>query len=665
MAPSSSRPGISSLVDGLNPQQQAAVLYDAGPLLIVAGAGSGKTTVLTHRIAHMVHERGARPDEVLAITFTNKAAGEMRERLQRLLGGQMSGMWVATFHSAFLRILRAHSQSAGLRPGFVIYDPDDCRKLLANVTEDCGYDPKVLKVQGTAALISRAKNSLISPSVLVHRTGSSAQSARARIFAEYQSALARVNAVDFDDILVKTVELFREHPEVLAHYQQRFRHLLVDEYQDTNMPQHEAIVALAREHRSVTCVGDGDQGIYGFRGAHIGNIIHFDQSFPEVHTILLEQNYRSTPTILEAANEVIAHNAERTPKRLFTTRAGGAEIEVRRFVRGEDEASWIAAEARSLLASGIRGPQIAVLCRTKVVGRGIEAAMLGRQVPCRFIGAVPFFSRSVVKDLLAYCRLVVNPDDEIAFRRVVNVPRRGVGDTSVATIRRFVRGGHAPFGTAIRTIDQIGLPPRAADGLASFLGVLDDARRIVEAGGNAGEMCQAIVDTIGFYDHLAKLGDDVAETQIEAVETIIEMAGRHNSVEAFLELTSLSSETDELDEEDRRVLIMTVHAAKGLEFPIVFVPSLEEGVFPGLRLSSPGTIGPLDHEQLAELEEERRLAYVAITRAQERLVLSWALERRRFAVPEVHQPSRFLSELPERLRPASMQRSVGATAGGH
>jgi DNA helicase-2/ATP-dependent DNA helicase PcrA len=322
----------------------------------------------------------------------------------------------------------------GLRPGFSIYDPDDCRKLLANVTEDCGYDPKVIKVGGTASLISRAKNSLVSPADLARETGSGAQPARARIFAAYQETLARVNALDFDDILVKAVELFRGHPEVLAHYQSRFGHLFVDEYQDTNVPQHEVVVALAKTHRNVTCVGDGDQSIYRFRGAQVGNILHFDRAFPEVATILLEENYRSTKTILEAANEVIAHNEERTKKRLFTSRSGGAEIAVRRFSSGEEEAAWIAGAAKREIASGKRGGEIAVLCRTKVVGRGVEVAMLSAQVPCRFVGGVAFFSRSVVKDLLAYLRLQPGRRDRLPPGRERAPPVRRGGE----------RGGDPP-----------------------------------------------------------------------------------------------------------------------------------------------------------------------------------------------------------------------------
>jgi DNA helicase-2/ATP-dependent DNA helicase PcrA len=640
----------SSLVDGLNPAQRRAVLHGDGPLLIVAGAGSGKTTVLTRRIAHMVTERGVDPSSVLAITFTNKAAAEMKERLSAVLGSRMSGMWVATFHSALLRILRRHSEMVGLRPGFSIYDPDDCRKLLANVTEDCGYDPKVIKVQGTAALISRAKNTLTSPADLARETGSGAQPARARIFAAYQETLGRVNAVDFDDILVKAVELFRTHPEVLAHYQERFSRVCVDEYQDTNIPQHEVVVALAKTHRHVTIVGDSDQAIYMFRGAKVGNILHFDRAFPEVATILLEENYRSTKTILDAANEVIAHNEERTKKRLFTSKSGGAEIAVVRVSAGEAEAAWIAGAAKREIALGKRGGEIAVLCRTKVVGRGVEVAMLSAQVPCRFVGGVAFFQRSVVKDLLAYLRLVVNPDDEIAFRRVVNVPRRAVGEASVASIRRFARTQRDPFGAAIRRSDEMALAKAAAAGLASFVSVLDEARRMEMAGVGPSEVLEAIVEAVGFYDHLAKLGDDVAESQIDAAETLIDLAGRQTSIESFLEQALLSSETDEVDETEGRVLIMTVHAAKGLEFPVVFVPALEEGVFPGLRLSTPEEAGALDAVQRAEVEEERRLAYVAITRAKERLVLSWAAERRRYGSSEKHEPSRFLAELPARVR---------------
>ena len=630
----------------LNPAQREAVLAPAGPLLIVAGAGSGKTTVLTTRVAHMVLERGVDPRSVLAITFTNKAAREMKERLSAHLGAEVRRMWVATFHSALLRVLRGHAGEIGLRPGFSVFDQDDQRKLVANLTEDCGYDPRVLKVGGTLSLIGRAKSSLSSPAEIAAAAHSGFETAQVEIAEAYEAALALANALDFDDILVGAVRLFRDHPAVLAHYQERFLHIFVDEYQDTNAPQHAVVSLLAKEHRNLTVVGDSDQSIYAFRGAKIANILSFDRSFPEARTIVLEQNYRSTPAILDAANKVIAHNLERPEKVLFTDRSGGAAISVSRFATGDDEAASIALEARRLVAAGRRGGDIAVLCRTKEVGRGIERAMLVAQVPCRFVGAVPFFQRGVVRDLVAYLRLVSNPSDEIAFRRVVNLPRRGIGDVSAAKIRHFARAAREPVALAIRHFTEIGLPKASEAGLSRLSLLLESCRDLAAGGGSPGDLLAHVIVETSFYEHLAKQGDDVAKSQVEAAETLLDLARRFKDVGAFLEQAALSSETDEVDEKGAAVLIMTVHASKGLEFPVVFVPALEEGVFPDLRLGG----GPLDDlcldtDQRAELEEERRLAYVAITRAKERLFLSCAAERYRFGIPQYPKESRFLSEL--------------------
>ncbi|MHB1509122.1 MAG: ATP-dependent helicase [Acidimicrobiales bacterium] len=632
----------------LNQAQREAVLAPPGPLLIVAGAGSGKTTVLTTRMAHMVRDLGVDPTSVLAITFTNKAAREMKERLTTLLGAEVQKMRAATFHSALLAILRRHATEIGLRPGFSVFDQDDQRKLVANVTEDAGFDPKVLKVRSTLSLIGQAKSSLTTPAEIARQGRNHYSAAQVQIAAAYQEALRSANALDFDDILVDAVALFRSHPAVLKYYQERFTQVFVDEYQDTNIPQHEVVKALAAIHRNVTVVGDSDQSIYAFRGAKIANILSFDRSFPEARTIVLEQNYRSTPAILDAANKVISHNLERPDKVLFTNRSGGAAIEVLRFRTGADEATSIALEARTLVAKGRRGGDIAVLCRTKAVGRGIEQAMLVTQVPCRFVGAVPFFQRGVIRDLVGYLRLVSNPSDEIAFRRVVNLPRRGIGEVSAAKIRSFARAAREPVGLAIRRSDEIGLPKASEAGLVRLSLLLDQCRDLAAKGRSPGALLARIVEETSFRDHLAKQGDDIATSQVEATETLLDLARRFKDVETFLEQAALSSETDEVDEKGAAVLIMTVHASKGLEFPVVFVPALEEGIFPDLREG--GAVldeGDLDAEQRAELEEERRLAYVAITRAKERLVLSFAAERYRYGMPQYPLPSRFLSELGE------------------
>jgi len=638
-------PATSHPVDlsGLNAQQRAAVCHGGGPLVVIAGAGSGKTRVLTTRIAHLVTERGVDAASVLAITFTNKAAREMKERLETMLGSATLGrMQVATFHSAFLRVLRCYPEAVGLRDGFTIFDTDDCAKLVENVTEDLGYDPKTLKPRGTLGAISAAKNALVSPAALARSASGRIAHAHAHIYGAYQLALLRNNAVDFDDILVHTVTLFTTHADVLAMYQDRWQHILVDEYQDTNIAQNNIVGLLGAIHRNVTVVGDPDQAIYGFRGAKIANILTFGRVFPEATTIALEQNYRSTATILDAANEVIQNNPGRPEKNLWTDTADGARIVVHTSANGLAEAAWIADEVGALRGRGVRGPDIAVLCRGKVTGRGVEEALLAAGIPCVFSGAVAFFERAHIKDLLAYLRLVVNRADELAFRRIVNTPRRSVGPASIRKLRTWARYRDLDIDEAMKRCAEVDeLPAKATEGLLGLHQVLETARAQNAAGVGPDEVLADIIDATGYLAHVEQSAKGSQQHALEGVERLLVIAGGHASVLSLLEIAELSSQWDQDaagDVTDERVVIMTIHGAKGLEWPVVFVPAMEEGVFPDARCTS----GP-------ELEEERRLAYVAITRAKQRLYLSHAQSRMRFGSSERNKPSRFLGEIPAHL----------------
>lgn len=623
----------------LNPEQREAVLYGDGPLLVIAGAGSGKTRVLTVRIAHLVSERGVDPRSILAITFTNKAAREMKERLSGLLGDDGGGMWVSTFHSACLRILRAHAKEVGLEPGFSIYDEDDAQKLLAIVAVDEHLDPKAISIGATQAMISKAKAGLISPATMARGVTTALESARLRIYDAYQRALIARNAVDFDDILVHTVRLFRAHPEVLEHYEQKFRYIFIDEYQDTNVAQNEIVRLLGQKQRNVCVVGDADQSIYGFRGAEISNILHFEQMFPEAHTVVLERNYRSTAHILGAANAVIEHNTDRPEKHLRTEQSNGSRVLRYQAGSGVEEMQWLAQKVVSLLERQVYGGDIAVLCRQKIIGRDVEAALIAANVACRFVGAVSFYDRKYVKDILAYLRFVANPGDEIAFRRIVNTPRRSVGDKSLEKLQRWARHHALDMNEAMRRADEVyEMPARAAVALQSLSLLIDEARQRCEAGANAGDLVDFLIESISYRAHLTDDDEEATRARLGGIDLLIEVAANHDSVQSFLDTAGLSS-ADEDAANDRRVKIMTVHGAKGLEFPVVFVPAMEENIFPDSR----SLLSPKD------IEEERRLAYVAITRAKERLYLSHAHQRVRYGCTEYNPPSRFLEEIPEDL----------------
>ena len=629
------------LLDGLNPAQLEAVTHTEGPLLVVAGAGSGKTRVLTHRIAHLIRQ-GASPFEVLAITFTNKAAGEMRERIIRLVGPVAERMWISTFHSACVRILRRDAALLGYPSAFTIYDQADAVRLTGYVIRDLHLNPKQFPPRSVHARISALKNEGISPGDFAEEADVVTERKVADVFTEYQTRLRRAGAMDFDDLLGVTVELFRVHPEVLEHYRQRFRHVLVDEYQDTNPVQNDLVMLLGEEHRNVCVVGDQDQSVYAFRGADIRNLVEFERTFPDATVVVLEQNYRSTQNILDAANAVIANNLHRKPKDLWSE-AGRGEALVR--FQGEDEgdeAQWVA-HRLSLLHTGgdLRWADMAVFYRTNAQSRVLEEALMRAGIPYRVVGGPRFYDRKEIKDALAYLKAVANPTDEVSVKRVVNVPKRGVGDQSVGRLEAHARAHDLSFLDSLRRAEEAGASPRSLRGISAFLELLDDLSGELDRGPSV--VLEAILERSGYRAELEADGSIESEGRIENLSELIGVAGEFDTVEEFLESVSLVADTDDLpegdDPSDTGVVLMTLHAAKGLEFPVVFLTGMEEGVFPHQRaLTEP-----------AELEEERRLCYVGITRAERRLFLSHAWCRSLFGMTTYNPPSRFLAELPEEL----------------
>jgi DNA helicase-2/ATP-dependent DNA helicase PcrA len=634
--------GPSPFTDGLNPDQLDAVVHEGGPLLVVAGAGSGKTRVLTHRIAHLV-DQGARPSEILAITFTNKAAAEMRERVAALVGPVVRAMWVATFHSACVRILRRDGEVLGYPRNFSIYDQADTVRLTGYVIRDLGLDAKRFTPRGVHALISLWKNELKSPEQAAAEAHNIFDRKHADVYAEYQARLLRAGAMDFDDLLVNVVRLFREHPDVLEHYRQRFRHILVDEYQDTNQAQNEFVILLGAESGSVTAVGDSDQSVYRFRGADFRNILQFEDAFPDVTTIVLDQNYRSTQTILDAANAVIDHNVERKPKNLWTDSDSGDRI-VRYHAEDEgDEAMWVAGTAQQLHGDdAMNWREMAVLYRTNAQARVIEEAFMRRGVPYKVVGGTRFYDRREIKDAMAYLRAVINPLDEVSVKRVVNVPKRGIGDASVDRLDAYAAEMGIPFVDAMRQADEAGVTGPARRGIATFVELLDNLSVMAAEGEiGPGDLLQAALDDSGYLAELE--AEDTVEShgRIENLGELVGSAREFTVMDEFLEQVSLVADTDELPdgEQDDQVVLMTLHSAKGLEFPVVFIVGVEEGVFPHNRaLTEPD-----------EMEEERRLAYVGITRAMRRLYLSHAWSRMLFGNTQYNPPSRFLDEIPAEL----------------
>jgi len=634
----------------LNDAQRAAVEHGAGPLLVLAGAGSGKTRVLTARIAHLIERRGVRPDRIFAVTFTNKAAGEMRDRVAALLGADPRGLWIGTFHSLSARLLRREASLLGFSPNFTIYDADDSEALLKRLLEQRGVGAKAYPPRALHAIISGAKNRMQPPEELAAQAESPLARMAADLYRDLGPALQRANAMDFDDLLLFPLRLFREHPERLDYWQRRFDHVLVDEFQDTNTAQSLLVRALAERHRNLCAVGDDDQAIYGWRGADVRHMLAFERELPDATVVRLEQNYRSTQVILDAANGVIAENRDRLGKTLFTTRQGGDRIIVLTAADERDEAEWIAREYARLAADADTPYEsMAVMYRTNAQSRAMEEAFRFRGIPYRLVGAVSFYERREVKDLLAYLRLLANPADDQAFARVVNTPRRGIGDASLAILAAAATRWGQPLLAVARGAERVeGLRLNLREAFRGFAGLIDRLRESSLAADPATAL-EAIIAITGYEEYLAEEGVEGVE-RIENVRELVAGAAEWAEVaeaspeeegttriEQYLTQAALTSPTDEDGGPGASgVTLLTVHMAKGLEWPVVTLAGLEDGLFPLSR-----TVG-----EPGGLEEERRLCYVGLTRARERLYLSWARTRYRNGRLELAEASRFLDAVP-------------------
>ncbi|MEV5332700.1 DNA helicase PcrA [Streptomyces werraensis] len=661
------RPVIDSaaLLEGLNDNQRAAVVHSGSPLLIVAGAGSGKTRVLTHRIAYLLAERDVHPGQILAITFTNKAAGEMKERVEQLVGPRANAMWVMTFHSACVRILRRESKKLGFTSSFSIYDAADSKRLMALVCRDLDLDPKRFPPKSFSAKISNLKNELIDEEDFAAQAADGFEKTLAQAYALYQSRLREANALDFDDLIMTTVNLLRAFPDVAEHYRRRFRHVLVDEYQDTNHAQYALVRELvggASEHpvdvppeaevppAELCVVGDADQSIYAFRGATIRNILQFEEDYPDATTILLEQNYRSTQTILSAANAVIERNESRRPKNLWTNAGTGALITGYVADTEHDEAQFVADEIDRLTDAGeAKAGDVAVFYRTNAQSRVFEEIFIRVGLPYKVVGGVRFYERKEVRDVLAYLRVLANPEDSVPLRRILNVPKRGIGDRAEAMIDALAQREKISFPQALRRVDEAyGMAARSANAVKRFNTLMEDLRTVVESGAGPATVLEAILERTGYLAELQASTDPQDETRIENLQELAAVAlefeqergeGETGTLADFLEQVALVADSDQIpDEEDGDgvITLMTLHTAKGLEFPVVFLTGMEDGVFPHMR-----ALG-----QTKELEEERRLAYVGITRARERLYLTRSVMRSAWGQPSYNPPSRFLEEIP-------------------
>jgi len=644
-SPYSSRSGPATWsgrfsLEGLNPMQREAAEHVEGPLLVVAGAGSGKTRVLTHRIAHLIRDHGVHPMNILAITFTNKAAGEMKHRVEALIGPVAKSMWVSTFHSACVRILRVHAEAIGYPKNFSIYDQADAQRLTGYVIRDLGFDNKRFAPRAVQAVVSNWKNELLSPREAADQASHIFDRKHAEIYAEYQLRLQKAGAMDFDDLLMNVVRLFRLKPDVLSAYQDRFKYILVDEYQDTNMAQNEIVLMLGARHHNVCVVGDTDQSIYAFRGADLRNIHQFEDAFPDVTVVVLEQNYRSTQTILDAANAVIARNFARKPKELWTEAGPGEQI-IRFHAEDEgDEATFVARTFESLRTKGRSWGDMAVFYRTNPQSRMVEEVFMRFGIPYKVVGGTRFYDRKEVKDAVAYVRVVANPADEVSIKRVLNTPKRGIGDTSVGRLDVFAKAEGISFIEALRRSGEAGVTGAARRGIESFLEAIDEVAGDIaaEEQPHAGAVLEHILRRAGYLAEFEEDDSIEAAGRLENLGELMSSAKEFARLDEFLEQVSLVADTDELSDEDK-VVLMTLHAAKGLEFPVVVIVGVEEGLFPHVRAFTDAD----------ELEEERRLAYVGITRAREQLFLTHAWSRSQFGTTQYNPPSRFLDEIPDQL----------------
>ena len=640
------------LLAGLNPAQREAVLATEGPVLVVAGAGSGKTRVLTHRVAHLIGACGVKPNEILAITFTNKAAGEMRERLQRMLGPTARAIWILTFHAACGRILRREAERLGYRSTFSIYDQADQVRVVKHCLEELGKDPKRFTPRGIHAQISNAKNSLVTPDEYLNRVGSFWDQTVAEVYELYQRTLHRSNAVDFDDLLMLTVQVLERFPEAREKWQRAFRYVLVDEYQDTNHAQYRLLQLLADKHGNVFAVGDPDQSIYHFRGADIRNILDFERDFPGAKVIALEQNYRSTNAILESANAVIENNRDRKPKRLFSELGQGDPVEVVEVEDEHAEARFVAAEIARLVGTDYAASEIAVFYRTNAQSRVLEDVLVRQQIPYQVIGGPRFYERAEIKDVVAYLTVLDNSSDAVSLMRIANRPRRGIGDTSIQRLVAHAGSIGISLWEATGDPDAAGLATASARAVRGFRTTMESLMSAAQECA-VDELVEAVLDRSGLIEAYEAERTIEARGRIENLQELVGVAREFRAereeptLSAFLQEVSLVSDQDTIAGDGSLVTLMTIHNAKGLEFRAVLLIGMEEGIFPHARSIEDN-----------EVEEERRLAYVGMTRAMERLVLTHASARSLFGRREFNLPSRFLDELPasierERLRPAS------------
>lgn len=672
-------------LDTLNGPQREAVLCTEGPLLVLAGAGSGKTRVLTHRIAHLAEDLNVAPWQIMAITFTNKAAAEMRERLQSLIGGGARGMWVSTFHSMCVRILRTDCERVGFAKGFTIYDDSDSKRLVEQIMDELNIDKKRYPIPALRNRISQAKNDLQVAEVFAEKTSDQVGQVAARVYTRLQERLRQLNAFDFDDLLLYTWLLLKNHPDVLAAYQNRFRYLMVDEYQDTNHAQYVLTQLLAAAHKNIMVVGDDDQSIYSWRGADLRNILDFEKDYPEARVVKLEENYRSMGNILAAANAVIANNLTRKPKKLFTSKPAGDKISVYSATDERDEGRWIASEIEHQHGEGMSYNQIAVFYRTNAQSRMLEDMLMRAGVPYRLIGGTRFFDRAEIRDVMAYLNLVVNPANDVAAHRVINVPKRGIGKTTVEHIDYVARETGITFLQAAELCiadDQIRSATRKA--IAEFVALIHEAQGYA---GDLRKVVEAIVDKAGLIRALEAENSDDAAGRIENIQELFgvvdEYAQTHddadalfepptaedapeaddeppvrtfqaNSLSDFVEWVTLRTDMDTVAEDGEAITMMTIHAAKGLEFDCVFVAGMEESLFPHGNSS----------QDSQGLEEERRLAYVAITRARKKLYLTNAFTRQIFGQSSANPPSRFIGEIPLELRKGIGMGSAGFSGSG-
>lgn len=641
-----------SIYDTLNEQQNEAVLHTEGPLLILAGAGSGKTRVLTHRIAYLIEEKGVNPWNILAITFTNKAAGEMRERVDQLVGFGSESIWVSTFHSTCVRILRRHIDLLGYDTNFTIYDADDQKTLMKDVCKLLNIDTKVYRERSLLNAISHAKDELVTPEeFLLQAGGDFSQKKIAEVYAEYEKQLRANNALDFDDLLVKTVQLFQTQKDVLEYYQERFRYIMVDEYQDTNTVQFELIRLLASKYRNLCVVGDDDQSIYKFRGANIKNILNFEQVFEDAKVIKLEQNYRSTGNILNAANTVIRNNMGRKDKTLWTDKGEGEKISLRQFDSAYDEAEYIVDEIRKNVAKGdVTYHDHAILYRTNAQSRMFEEKFVTANIPYKIVGGVNFYARREIKDLLAYLKTVDNGKDDLAVRRIINVPKRGIGLTSTNRVQEYASRHEIGFYDALCGVDLIPDIGRGASKLESFVALIEhfktDAKDL-----SLSDLMQEIIEETGYVESLRADEGEEADARIENIDELLSKIAAYEetceeqnepaTLSGFLEEVALVADIDSLDEDSDYVILMTLHSAKGLEFPHVYLAGMEDGIFPSYM-----TVTADDPE---EMEEERRLCYVGITRAEEELTLTCARRRMIRGETQYNKMSRFIKEIPREL----------------